>query len=240
MPPTTPPKRSAMYHHHLDLGAVMVESDGWQRPARYESAEDEVEHLKTCVGLWDISPVDKLSLQGTDLHVALAGALGANGLPAPGLVSRKELDESSIGTVTISRLASDEAMIFTQPGKSVGIVDAFQEITGRCAHIVDVSSALTGISITGPLAPNLLAAVTELDTSLDSFGAMSCAQGKIAEVYGLLLRLELAALPNYEVYVSREYGAYAWEALLEAARDYNGVPVGMEAITQLSMNRPDR
>ena len=239
MPPTTPPKRSAMYHHHLDLGAVMVESDGWHRPARYASAEDEVEHLKTCVGLCDVSPVGKLSLQGTDLQAALDGALGGTGPQTPGLVSRKELG-LPIGTVTLARLADDEAMIFTQPGRSVGIIEAFQEITGHCAHIVDVSSALTGVSITGPMAPNLLSAVTELDTSVEAFAPLTCAQGRVAEVYGLVLRLDPGDLPNYEIYISREYGAFVWEALLEGGQGYDVVPVGFEALAQLSTNWPDR
>ena len=56
----------------------------------------------------------------------------------------------------------------------------------------------------------------------------------MAEVYVILLRWDRAGLPGYDIYVSREYGEYIWDAMLEAGHEYGIVPFGVETLKQLS------
>ena len=75
---------SAIHPKHLSLGAVIVESDGWQRPASYTSAEEEVERVRDGVGICDISPLGKIVVHG-DVEAYLA-----EGFPQPVGVIQKE------------------------------------------------------------------------------------------------------------------------------------------------------
>ena len=52
-----PEKLTAMHHLHLASGAKMVDDTGWQRPARYAGLDEELEWLRSSVGICDISPV---------------------------------------------------------------------------------------------------------------------------------------------------------------------------------------
>ena len=226
---------SAMHYRHLALGAVMVERDGWQRPARYVSVERELDQLREAVGLCDISPVGKLSVQGDDLDSALARAFGDARPPDVGAVQRRSVSSGCAqSTVALARLAHDEAMVFTEPGHAAAVSEMLEQAADICAHVVDVTSGLGGVRITGPSAHLLLAGVTELDASPETLPELSCAQTKIAEVHAVLLRLDLGSVRSYEVYFGREFGEYMWDALLEAGDEHRATPVGIDATEELA------
>lgn len=229
-----PIARSAMHYRHLSLGAVMVERDGWQRPARYTPVKCELDQLREAVGLCDISPVGKLSVQGDDLDSALARAFGDARPPDVGAVQRRSVRSGSGQLpVALAYLAQDEAMVLTEPGHAAAVSEALEQRADLCAHVVDVTSGLGGIRITGPSGHLLLAGVTELDASPDALPELSCAQTRVAEVHAVLLRLDVGSVPSYEVYFGREFGEYMWDALLDAGDEHGATPVGIEAMEKL-------
>ncbi len=209
----------------------MVQLDGWERPARYASVDREFERVEAAVGLFDMSPVGKLNIQGDAIDEALGRILTDSGALEVGSVRTAPAGE---GVVRVARLAHDEAMIVTEPNQASTVVETLDLGADECAHVVDVTSGLAGIRIIGPSAHLLLEAVTELETSAEAMPDLSCAQGAALEIHGTLLRLDLVGLPAYEIYVGRELGEYAWDALLEAGEEYGVAPVGVEAMERLT------
>ncbi|MCH8207220.1 MAG: hypothetical protein IH956_09495 [Chloroflexi bacterium] len=228
-----PAKLTAMHHRHVALGATMVDDAGWQRPARYTDVDEELARLRESVGICDVSPLAKTSLQGDDLDAALSAAFPDAGAVAVGRVSRQPLPGAS-GSVVLARLSADEAMVIGAPATEPSLAETLDRHDGTCVHAVDVTSGMAGVAIAGPSAHLVLASVTDLDLSQAGFADMSCAEGRFAEVYGLLLRLDRGALPGYELYFARDLGDYMWEALVESAQRYGGGPVGTEAIESVN------
>jgi heterotetrameric sarcosine oxidase gamma subunit len=224
-----------MHHQHVELGAVMEESDGWQRPVQYVSTEQELAQVRKTVGLCDISAVGKVSFQGEELDSVLASGLRDRGALDIGAVRRHYIDKGPAAPcdIVLARLALDEVLILTEPNLAPPVCEALDQQADQCAHVVDVTSGLAGVRITGPSGHLLMASVTELDTSSEGFPNMSCAQTKVAEVHAVLLRLDLGSLPSYELYFGRELGEYLWHALFEAGDEYGVVPVGIEAMARL-------
>ncbi len=102
---------SAMHHLHVDLGAVMVEVSGWMLPARYTSAESELDRIRRAAGIADISPTAKLSLQGRDLDSLLGDSVPGWRPPPVGTVGRLETrGADGISGARMARLADDEAL----------------------------------------------------------------------------------------------------------------------------------
>lgn len=208
----------------------MVESDGWLRPGRYRPAEQELEGVRNAVGLCDVSPRGKLSLQGTDLQPWLDRAFADSAGIEVGMARTLPLGTHP---VQLARLASDELMMLSDVDHAPALVDGFSDQKADCAHVVDLTSALAGVSIVGPAGQSLLSGVTELDVSADAFPDMSCAQTMVAEMHGLLLRRDLGDLLGYELYFGREFGEYMWDALLEAGETYQVMPFGIETLERL-------
>ena len=234
MTTSNPTRLTPMHYKHLELGAAIVESDGWQRPARYASVEQEIEHVKKAVGIGDVSPVGKINIQGDELDFFLSTAFPGIDLPNIGGVSRYPasggLDRDAL---TLLRLAHDEIMVLTHPSQSLLATQDLGVNLDLCAHVVDVTSGLAGVRITGPFAKTLLTSITEIDLAIDAFPDMSCAQVKAAEIHNVLLRFDLGGLPTYEMYFGREFGEYMWDALLEVGEEYQVKPVGIEAMARL-------
>ena len=98
---------------------------------------------------------------------------------------------------------------------------------------MDVTSGLAGLKIAGPRAQDVIASLTDLDLRERSMPDGSCAQAGFAQVHGTLLRLDIANVAAYELYVAREYGVYMWEVVLESLGDGVVVPFGHEALQRL-------
>lgn len=217
---------SPLHHVHVELGAEMELVDGWLRPVRYGDADEELAAVRAAGGVCDVSPMGKLSLQGDTLDAVLG-----NVFPdiAPHKVGRAVLvDDDS----AVARLAHDEALVTTSSRRLTFCETLTAGAPGR-AHVVDVTSSLAAVRIVGPPAPDLLAALTELDVSADAFADAACAQSRFAEIHGTLVRLDAAGLPGYTLLFGREYGDYMWESIMEAGERYGLVPFGIEALGRL-------
>ena len=229
-----PVKRSAFYHEHLALGASLEERDGWLQPARYSSVEQEMELLSLDAGFCDISPVGKISIQGEELDHLLGPVFpGAMDLDIGSLRQMTVTSGSGSSNVVLARLAVDEFLALTSAESKSALVELLVENPDQCAHVVDLTSALAGVRVAGPSAGPLLASLTELDLSDAALPDLRCAQSRVTELQGTLLRMDVAELPCYELYVSREFGQYFWEVLMEAAAWYKAAPVGFEAMERL-------
>lgn len=225
---------SSIHGRHLELGAALAESAGWQVPVRYSSAQDEAESARRAVGLCDVSSDGKLLVQGEDLGRVLGPAIPGFGDLAVGHVLRMPSEGNKPdGEVSAARLAADEALVVTAPGGVQPFFESLETSAELCAHTADVSSALAAVIIAGPSAQRLLAQVTELDTTPMAFPDMSCAQGKVAEVHGLLLRCDMPGLTTFRLYCGREFGEHMWDSLAEAGHELGASPFGAEALALL-------
>ena len=225
-PASRPVALSPLHHRHVELGAEMQLVDGWMRPIRYASADDELFAVRSGVGICDVSPMGKLSALG-EVDALMSGVLPGRLLPAVGRSAR--IDDDNF----VARLAHDEALVTTATGRAPLLAERVTSGADGCAYAVDVTSALAAVRIAGPRAPELLAALTELDVRPDAFSDASCAQSSFAEIHGTLVRLDAADLPAYTLFFGREYGDYTWESIMEAGERYGLVPFGIEALGRL-------
>ena len=104
-----PQRISPLHRRHLSLGAQMTSEKGWQRPARYASAQEEAAAVQSGAGLCDITPVGKLLLQGADIEASVRASLPGVEIPAPGGVTRQE------DRHLFCRLAVDQLLLLTPP-----------------------------------------------------------------------------------------------------------------------------
>ena len=235
----SPVKRTAMHYQHVSLGATMADYDGWQRPSRYTSSEEELQHIRQAGGLSDISPIGKYYIQGEDVPATLERLL-----PEAASLGIKRAAVSSLSGPTgptkdrlvVCRLTHDE--VFITSSSSLGevgpVTEAFKERITGCAHMVDMTSNYAAVNVVGPQSVQLLTRLTDLNISSHVFPDLSCTHGKLAEVYAIIVRRDQRELPSYDVYVGRDFGEHLWEAMLEAGHGLGIAPVGIEALKQLA------
>lgn len=228
-----PVARSAMHGLHVRHGARLAATDGWELPAAYRGAEDEVRATRDGAGLWDLSALTKWRLLGAGTAQAVEALLG---VPAPA-VGRASAGTAGGGDVLALRLAEDHALVVGPPGLAA---DGAGRAAGAhpCAHLVNATSGLAGVRLVGPTARAILSTLMALDVGPPALPNLACAETGLARVHAVLLRRDLAGLPAFEVYVSRNYGAYLWEALQDAGRSRGLVHCGIEAERLLGSSNP--
>ena len=230
-------KLTAMHAAHQELGAEFIYRDGWKLPGRYSSVEEEVSRVKGSGGIFDISPIGKLSFQGADVLQGIARALS---LPESLVVGKSvkcaspTASEDSRESVTVAALTYDEAMVFTSPGSRESVAGALDEELAGCAHMVDLTSAWAGIGVVGPRVGEALARIVELDLDPERFLDGACAQAKTAEVHALIVRGDVSGELGYQLYVTRDYGEYVWESLVHGGKGIGVEAVGIEGFEQIS------
>ena len=63
---TVAPKKTPLYEEHVRLGAKMVPFSGWLMPVQYTSIVEEHQAVRNNVGIFDISHMGQLIVDGTD------------------------------------------------------------------------------------------------------------------------------------------------------------------------------
>ena len=213
---------SALYRSHLALGARWVEEGEWRLPESFADPEWEALRVRQGVGLQDVSAIGKLDLKGRDGERLLAGLAPQDHL-------------------SVLRLTPDQILILTLPGRQGQVALGLLQILSRtpgCAHVTDVTGALSAFALVGPGAREVLAKLTSLDLPPDAFPNGACAQGGLAKVHVLIHREDWDQLPAYRLLLGRELGEYGWEAIQKAGASLGLVPFGLAAERLLRVPRP--
>lgn len=235
-------RRSALHAAHLAAGARMSEHDGWQRPEGYAGVDDELHAVRNGVGLADVSPAAKLDVRGNDALLALARRLS---LPAPAPGSLTRLSAPVPTTETDCRpdgllccLTQDHTRLFVSADVAARIRTRWTRAHAADtrpvrARLTDVTSAYTLVQISGPRSRELLRKLTALDLGAGAFPDLTCAQTSVAGVHALILRTDVRGLSSLQVCYGREFGAFVWDALLDAGREFDARPFGRTALRAL-------
>ena len=231
-----PMKRSPMDRIHRDLGATMVESGPWWRPHNYGSPADECAAVRERVGIIDVGTLGKLEVVGADAGQLLDRLYTHRFSDLPVGRIRYGLMTSDNGVIlddgTVSRLAEDRYFVTTTSGNADVIEEWFNWWNAGAAHrahVVNVTAAYGAVNVAGPKARETLAKLTDIDLSTRNFRYMRSAQGEVAGVPCLLLRIGFVGEAGWEVHFPAEYGEYMWNAIMEAGHEFGISPFGLEA-----------
>jgi sarcosine oxidase subunit alpha len=231
-----PFKRTSLDRVHRDLGARMAESGPWLRPHSYGSPVDECIAVRERVGIIDVGTLGKLEVVGRDAPQLLDRLYTHRFSDLPVDRIRYGLMTSDNGVIlddgTVTRLADDRYFVTTTSGNADVIEEWFNWWNAgaqNCAHVVNVTAAYGAVNVAGPRARETLAKLTEIDLSPRGFRYMRSAQGDVAGVPCLLLRIGFVGEAGWEVHFPAEYGEYVWDAIMEAGSEFGIAPFGLEA-----------
>jgi aminomethyltransferase len=233
--PASPPQEShetPLASRHVGLGARMIDFAGWRMPVQYTSILDEHRAVRERVGLFDLSHMGELLVEGPDAAGALAAAVVSD--PAALEVGRAQYsmivapDGGIIDDLIIYRLAEDRFMVVANAGNAQVVSDALAErLVGSRALLDDHSLATGLVTVQGPRSVDALAAVTDVDLTALRYYAL--ADGHVAGIRAQVARTGYTGEDGFEVFVETAQTGPLWDALLERVRAVEGVPVGLGA-----------
>jgi len=141
---------------------------------------------------------------------------------------------------TISRLAENHYFITTTTG-NLDFVQQWLEWwlvgTGWDVHITNLTGGRGAVNLAGPKARDVLQSLTACDLSTKAFPYMACREAEVAEVPALLMRIGFVGETGWEIHFPADYGEHLWKKLLEAGKNFNIRPFGVEAQRLLRLEK---
>ena len=217
---------------HLGLGARMVEFAGWSMPVQYAGILEEHRAVRTRAGLFDLSHMGELFVDGTDAAKALGYALVSD--PAALQVGRAQYSMicfpggGVLDDLIVYRLGEDRFMVVANASNAAAVSDALAErIEGFRVVLDDRSLATALVAIQGPLSRQVMAPLTDL--AIADLRNYAIGDGHVAGQPALVARTGYTGEDGFEVFVDVPSAGHVWDALMEAGRSAGVVPVGLGA-----------
>lgn len=226
------PQETPLASRHAQLGARMIDFAGWRMPVQYGSILDEHRAVRERVGLFDLSHMGELMVEGPEAAAGLAAALVSD--PAALAIGRAHYsmivapDGGIIDDLIVYRLAEDRFLVVANAGNADVVSDALAERLAKRRAILDDQSLATGlVALQGPRAVEILAPLTDVDVSALRYYAI--AEGTVAGVPALVARTGYTGEDGFEVFVEWSRTSAVWDALAAAMEAADGLPVGLGA-----------
>ncbi|MCR5858208.1 FAD-dependent oxidoreductase [Mesorhizobium sp. J428] len=252
---------SPLYERLKAHRAVFGSKLGWERPNWFApsvvAAEDVYsmgrqnwfgpvgdEHrlVREKVGIFDQSSFAKYELAGADAQKALDW-ICANDVSKPvGRLTYTQLLNSRGGIeadLTVARLAEDRFYIVTGTGfrthDLAWIGDHLPDSAD--AQLTDVTEQFGPLSLMGPRAREVLAAVTDADVSNEAFPFGHVREISIAGATVRALRVTYVGELGWELHVPIEATGVVFDALMKVGERHGIRPVGYRALESLRLEK---
>ncbi len=230
--PAPPPLPTPLLDRHEALGARIVEFAGWMMPIQYAGILEEHRAVRAAAGLFDLSHMGELVVEGPDAGTALAGALVTD--PPALAIGRAHYsmicapDGGILDDLIVYRLAEDRFMVVANASNARVVSDALAERLEGFRAVLDDRSLATGlVAVQGPRSLEILGALTDLD--LPGICYYGIAEGTVAGLHALVARTGYTGEDGFEVFVDVGQAGAVWDALADAGRAHDLVPVGLGA-----------
>ena len=252
-----PARTRPIYEMQRDMGAVFGLNYGWEHPLYFDSDTPETEGfmrqpwwhsvgrearmLRDAVGVIDISNFGKYVCKGLGAEDWL-NAVFANTMPKS--VGRSCLTPligvrgGIAGDATVTRMAEDEFWII-----SSGMAERYQQRFykevplphGTTFESVTVSRC--AFNVAGPKSRDVLQRLSNADLANHSWPFMRSGKLTIAGVECGALRVSFTGDLGWEIYCDTADQQAVYTALIQAAQEAGGGPVGSRALMSLRVEK---
>jgi glycine cleavage system T protein (aminomethyltransferase) len=201
-------------------------------PVQYAGILEEHRAVRERAGLFDLSHMGELYVEGGDAGDALAAAVVSD--PRALAVGRAQYsmivapDGGVIDDLIIYRLGPERFMVVANAGNAATVADELSDrLRGWKAVLDDRSLATSLVAIQGPRSAAILQSLTTVD--LSNLRYYGIAEGEVAGIRALVARTGYTGEDGLELFVDWAQGPAVWDALLVAGRSAGVVPVGLGA-----------
>ncbi|MGI8775434.1 MAG: glycine cleavage system aminomethyltransferase GcvT [Actinomycetota bacterium] len=218
-------KATPLLELHQELGAKLTEFGGWDMPLQYEGTVSEHHAVRERAGLFDVSHLGKLLLEGPGAEGALQRALTCDvaaievGAAKYALVLND--DAGCIDDVFLYRLAGDSWLVVPNASNTDAVADAIREAGGEP---VDVWDRWAILALQGPRSFDVFTTVWP-DSDAPSLALHRWAPLDLSGGDGIVARTGYTGERGFEIYAPAAVAVEVARKLLDAG----AAPVGLGA-----------
>jgi aminomethyltransferase len=235
---TSTVRKTALNAVHRQMGAKMVDFNGWDMPVEYPASIgggiiNEHMAVRNGVGIFDVSHMGDIRLAGRQALAAVQHiSMNDASRLAIGQAQYSALlypQGTFVDDVIVHRLAEDEYLLVINAGTREKDFNWVRDNTRDfdCA-VENLSDDFTQIAIQGPKGVNVLQKLTDADLSAVKFYWVT--RGSVCGLKNILIaRTGYTAEDGFEIYVpvDEATSARVWNEILDAGKEFGLVPCGL-------------
>ena len=226
---------SPLHHPHVDHRASFTDFAGWQMPVRYSSDLAEHHAVRNAAGLFDLSHMAEILVEGTDaaayLDYALAGKLSVIELWQAKYSLLLAENGGIIDDLVVYRLGDTKFLVVANAGNRFAAFDALlARADGFDVSVVDQSDDYALIAVQGPNALAILRAtdgITDVGTDLLFMKYYRATDAFFRGQPLLIARTGYTGEDGFELYLPNADATALWDALRAAGSEHGLVPAGL-------------
>ncbi|MGH7760547.1 MAG: glycine cleavage system aminomethyltransferase GcvT [Candidatus Dormibacteraceae bacterium] len=226
----SPPHRTPLYDRHVALGGRMVDFGGWELPQQYTSIRDEHFAVRRAAGLFDISHMGRLVVEGGGSEAYLQRLFTNDLSPvAPGDAMYTLMCQEDGGTIddlVVYREAADRFLVVVNAANREKDVAWMRKHIPTGVAMEDHTREMSLIAFQGPRAHALL----PRDSSpTDEIAYFEFRPGKVAGVPALISRTGYTGEDGFELFIESGHVGEVWDAILAEGKKEGVLPAGLGA-----------
>jgi aminomethyltransferase len=208
----------------------MVDFGGWELPQQYTSIRDEHFAVRQVAGLFDISHMGRLLVEGVGAESYLQSLLTNDVAPiAPGraiyTLMCKE-DGGVIDDLVVYREAKDRFLVVVNAANREKDVAWMRKHVPGTVSMEDHTKEMSLIAFQGPRAHALLPPGS---TPTDDIAYFTFRPGKVAGIPALVSRTGYTGEDGFELFVESGHVGHVWDAILAEGKAAGVLPAGLGA-----------
>ena len=253
--------RRTPFHAHLEAhGAVFGEISGWERANWFadvgqkrdyeyswgrqnwfDNVAREHRAIRTGVGMYDMSSFGKLRVEGREAEAFLNYVCGGDMSGPVGKITYTQFLNKAGGIeadVTVTRLAETAYLVVTPAATRLADETWLRRHVGdRNVVITDVTAGEGVLAVMGPHARAVMQAVSPQDFSNDANPFGTAQQIELGMGLARVHRVSYVGELGWEIYVSADMAAHAFESLWQAGQAQGMVLCGMHMMDGCRMEK---
>ena len=230
-------KTTAFTTKHIELGAKMVPFAGYNMPVEYIGINEEHNHVRTKVGVFDVSHMGEFWVKGPNA-LAFLQYTTTNDVAAltPGKVQYSAFPNGKGGIV-------DDLLVYCINNETYLLVVNASNIDKDFAHLsaiapkfnitpgkelYNASDEIAQLAVQGPLALKAMQKICDQNvTDMEYYTFKKLNIGGIKDV--IFSTTGYTGSGGCEIYVANEDAMKLWSAVFEAGREFDIQPIGLGA-----------
>ena len=228
------PRRTPLTDLHRELGARLMPFAGYEMPIQYASILEEHRTVRSAVGLFDLSHMGEIEIDGPEAVAFLCHAVASD--PGALVVGQAQYsmlchdDGGIIDDLIIYWLADGRFWVVCNASNREAVVEQLNELLARGDFDATLDDRSDRTALVAPQGPNAAALVAELtDVDLDAIGNYRSAHGAVAGIDCLVARTGYTGEDGFELFCDADRARELWEAVTAAGERHGLRPCGLGA-----------
>ena len=237
------PLRSYLHEIHVELGAKFTIFAGHEMPLQYTSIRDEHLNVRRNVGLFDVSHMGNVIIEGKDAArlLSLATLEDANRIEKnKGQYTAILREDGTIIDDTIFlHLPDEKYALVPNAGRSEVVTNWLNDVAEKNnldAKAEDVSREYVILAIQGPKSRDLLRKIIDID--IENMPLFGCDYAKVNGVECIVSRTGYTGELGFELQITPpENAKKTFYDILDTGKEFNIKPIGLGARDTLRLEK---